>query len=49
MEEIEVNKYDLAKILNCVSDSHLIDTDCVDLFKKLEKLVEKEINELYGD
>lgn len=39
-----VNKKDLVKVLNCVTDYWLIDTDSVQEFKKIESLVQGEVN-----
>lgn len=39
-----VNKKDLVKVLNCVTDDWLIDTDSFEEFKKIESLVQDEVN-----
>lgn len=39
-----VNKKDLVKVLNCVTDDWLIDTDSLEEFKKIESLVQDEVN-----
>lgn len=39
-----VNKRDLVKVLNCVTDDWLIDTDSFEEFKKIESLVQDEVN-----
>ena len=44
---VVVNKKELAKVLNCVTDNWLIDTDSVEEFKKIESLVQDEIDEMF--
>ena len=39
-----VNKKDLVKVLNCVTDDWLVDTDSFEEFKKIESLVQDEVN-----
>ena len=39
-----VNKKDLVKVLNCVTDDWLVDTDSFEEFKKIESLVQGEVN-----
>ena len=39
-----VNKKDLVKVLNCVTDDRLVDTDSFEEFKKIESLVQDEVN-----
>ena len=39
-----VNKKDLVKVLNCVTDGWLVDTDSFEEFKKIESLVQDEVN-----
>ena len=39
-----VNKKDLARVLNCVTDDWLVDTDSFEEFKKIESLVQGEVN-----
>lgn len=41
---VVVNKKELAKILNCVTGDWLIGTDSVREFKKIESLVQDEVN-----
>lgn len=41
---VAVNKKDLVKVLNCVTDDWLIDTDSFEEFKKIESLVQDEVN-----
>lgn len=43
-----VNKKELAKVLNCVTDNWLIDTGSVEEFKKIESLVQDEIDAMFG-
>lgn len=45
---VVVNKKELAKVLNCVTDNWLIDTDSVEEFKKIESLVQDEIDAMFG-
>lgn len=45
---VAVNKKELAKVLNCVTDGWLIDTDSVEEFKKIESLVQDEIDAMFG-
>ena len=44
---VVVNKKELAKVLNCVTDNWLIDTDSVEEFKKIESLVQDEIDAMF--
>lgn len=44
---VAVNKKDLVKVLNCVTDDLLIDTDSLEEFKKIESLVQDEIDEMF--
>ena len=39
-----VEKKDLVKVLNCVTDDWLVDTDSFEEFKKIESLVQDEVN-----
>ena len=39
-----VNKKDLVKVLNCVTDDWLVDTDSFEEFKKIESLVQDVVN-----
>jgi ligand-binding sensor protein len=39
-----VNKKDLVKVLNCVTDDWLVDTDSFEEFKKIESLVQDEVD-----
>ena len=39
-----VNKKDLVKVLTCVTDDWLVDTDSFEEFKKIESLVQDEVN-----
>lgn len=39
-----VNKKDLARVLNCVTDDWLVDTDSFEEFKKIKSLVQDEVN-----
>lgn len=41
---VVVNKKDLARVLNCVTDDWLVDTDSFEEFKKIESLVQDEVN-----
>lgn len=41
---VAVNKKDLVKVLNCVTDDWLVDTDSFEEFKKIESLVQDEVN-----
>ena len=43
-----VNKKDLVKVLNCVTDDWLVDTDSFEEFKKIESLVQGEVNAMIG-
>jgi len=45
---VAVNKKELAKVLNCVTDNWLIDTGSVEEFKKIESLVQDEIDAMFG-
>ena len=45
---VVVNKKELAKVLNCVTDNWLIDTGSVEEFKKIESLVQDEIDAMFG-
>ena len=45
---VSVNKKELAKVLNCVTDNWLIDTGSVEEFKKIESLVQDEIDAMFG-
>ena len=39
-----VKQKDLVKVLNCVTDDWLVDTDSFEEFKKIESLVQDEVN-----
>ena len=39
-----VEKKDLVKVLNCVTDDWLVDTDSFEEFKKIKSLVQDEVN-----
>ena len=39
-----VDKKDLVNVLNCVTDDWLVDTDSFEEFKKIESLVQDEVN-----
>ena len=41
---VAVNKKDLVKVLNCVTDDWLVDTDSFEEFKKIESLIQDEVN-----
>ena len=43
-----VNKKKLAKVLNCVTDEWLIDTDAMNEFKEIELLVTDEVEAMTG-
>ena len=43
---VAVNKKDLVKVLNCVTDDWLVDTDSFEEFKKIESLVQDEVNDM---
>ena len=42
-----VNKKDLARVLICVTDDWLVDTDSFEEFKKIESLVQDEVNAMF--
>ena len=44
-----VNKKDLVKVLNCVTDDWLVDTDSFEEFKKIESLVQDEVNAMIDE
>ena len=44
---VAVNKKELAKVLNCANDDWLIDTDSLEEFKKIESLVQDEIDAMF--